>query len=154
MHPPDGWPSRAAGAHGPPAGAQRPPPDRIVFAIGPVVRRADIPVLCERLAALLRHSPAVAVACDASAVAAPDAGTVEALARLRLTAQRHGCRFRVSRAGHRLRELIALTGLTEILLVEVPLAGDASVVEVRGEPEEGEQALGVQERVERPDPTG
>ncbi|MEH1127747.1 STAS domain-containing protein [Micromonospora sp. CPCC 206061] len=91
---------------------ERPPP---VFAIGPVVDRADIPRLCARLAALVRDTGAAAVLCDVGAVSAPDAVTIEALARLRLTARRLGCDLRVLRAHRRLAQLVALTGLTDVL---------------------------------------
>jgi ABC-type transporter Mla MlaB component len=91
---------------------ERPPP---VFAIGPVVDRADIPRLWARLAALVRDTSAAAVLCDVGAVTAPDAATVEALARLRLTARRLGCDLRVLRAHPHLTDLVALTGLSDVL---------------------------------------
>jgi ABC-type transporter Mla MlaB component len=91
---------------------ERPPP---VFAIGPVVERADIPGLCAALATLVRDTSAAAVHCDVGAVVAPDAVTIEALARLRLTARRLGCDLRVLRAPRGLTNLVALTGLTDVL---------------------------------------
>jgi anti-anti-sigma regulatory factor len=91
---------------------ERPPP---VFAIGPVVDRADIPPLCARLSALVRDTSAETVLCDVGAVSAPDAVTIEALARLRLTARRLGCDLRVLSAHPRLMDLVALTGLNDVL---------------------------------------
>ncbi|MCW6009805.1 STAS domain-containing protein, partial [Micromonospora sp. CPCC 205371] len=58
---------------------------------------------------------ASAVPCDGGAVTAPDGVTIEALARLRLTARRLGCDLRVLRAHRRLAELVALTGLSDVL---------------------------------------
>lgn len=91
---------------------ERPPP---VFAIGPVVDRADIPGLCAHLAVLVRGTGAAVVLCDVGAVVTPDAATVEALARLRLIARRLGCDLRVAGAGSQLTELVALIGLTDVL---------------------------------------
>ncbi|WP_328476378.1 STAS domain-containing protein [Actinoplanes sp. NBC_00393] len=80
------------------------------FAVGAALTRADIPVLCAGLALLLRDQPAAVVECDV-AVARPDVVTVEALARLRLTARRHGSRLVLAGAGPDLLALLALLGL-------------------------------------------
>lgn len=81
------------------------------YAVGPAVTRADIPCLCAALADLLRARPVPGqVVCDAS-TARPDVITVEALARLRLTAGRHGWRFSVHGAAPELVSLFGLMGL-------------------------------------------
>jgi ABC-type transporter Mla MlaB component len=99
--------------------------------------RADIPGLCADLADRLRSAEAGGtVVCDVRAVTRPDVVTVEALARLRLTARRHGCALVVDGAGPRLRALIDLLGLTQPL----------------GEVEQREQPLGVEEVVDARDP--
>jgi hypothetical protein len=77
---------------------------------------------------------------DASALAA-DVLTVDALARIQLSAHRHGRRLRLWRASDELRELIELVGL-----------GDALGVEPRREPEQREQRVGVEEERELDDP--
>ena len=69
-----------------------------------------------------------------------DIGTVDALARLQLTARRRGWRFRLREIPLELRELIELAGLSCALGVE---AG--------GQAEEREERLGVEERVEPDD---
>lgn len=46
----------------------------------------------------------------------PDLGTVEALCALQLAARRLGCTVRVCDANERLRELIALAGLDDVLI--------------------------------------
>lgn len=94
---------------------------------GPAAR--DAAALCARLARMYDDG-AYALECDARAVTAPDLGTVEVLARLRLTA---GDRpFRVTGAGPALRALLHLVGLVELL----------------GKPEEREPPGGVQEGVQ------
>jgi ABC-type transporter Mla MlaB component len=95
-----------------------PPPDATVWAIGPVIDRADIPVLCANLVALLDVTGAPEVVCDVGRIVAPDAVTVEALARLQLTARRFGRRLTIYRASPQLRDLMAFVGLADVLRVE------------------------------------
>jgi ABC-type transporter Mla MlaB component len=136
---PPGEPDR-----GPPSGAT-------TWVLGTAVGRADVPVLRERLVAILRESRASVVVCDVGAITEPDAGTVDALARLQLTAQRLGCGIRLRRAHRRLRDLLAFTGLGEVLPVcAEPAVG--SVVEPGRQAECGEQPIDVEERVDPPDP--
>ncbi|MGW5668113.1 STAS domain-containing protein [Micromonospora sp. NPDC003776] len=114
----------------------------ISFAVGAAVARADIPVLCADLADLLRGRVPGIVDCDVAAVASPDVVTVEALARLRLTARRHGWQLIVRGAGPGLLQLVGLLGLADAL-------GEAG-----GQPEHREEAGGVQEAGDRGDPSG
>jgi hypothetical protein len=58
--------------------------------------------------------------CDVGDVAEPDADTIDALARLQLLALRVGVRFRFSSACEELRDLLALTGLADVLPCEQP----------------------------------
>lgn len=108
--------------------------------VDPGLTRADIPGLCADLADRLRLDEGGrkggTVICDVRAVTRPDVVTVEALARLRLTARRHGCTLVVDGAGHRLHALIDLLGLSQPL----------------GEPEQREQPVGVEEGVDARDP--
>ena len=91
----------------------------------------------------------VEVVCDVSGVVEPDAATIEALARLQLSALRVGRRIRIEGAASRLTELLALTGLDEVL------SGPAgSGAQPGRQPEEREQLLGVEERVDPDDPAG
>ncbi|HEY2950792.1 MAG TPA: STAS domain-containing protein [Micromonosporaceae bacterium] len=115
-----------------------------VIALGPTVDRADIPVFCGRLAVLLRDRRDAVVQCEVGTITEPDTVTLEALARLQLTARRLGGRIQVCGAQRRLREIIAFTGLGEVL----PLA------QASGQAEEREQPVGVEERVEPDDPPG
>jgi len=84
------------------------------FAVEGPIARDDLPRLCERVCALLEeHGPAIGL-CDVGGVEA-DAVTVDALARLQLAAQRHGCRIHLRRASNELRELLAFMALSDVL---------------------------------------
>jgi hypothetical protein len=114
-----------------------------VIRVAADLTRADIPGLCADLADRLRNGPVggpdsdpATVVCDVRAVARPDVVTVEALARLGLTARRHGRTLVVDGADARLRALVDLLGLTEPL----------------GQPEQREQPVGVEEVVDARDP--
>lgn len=109
---------------------------------------ADVPVLCERLRALVGASDRDVVVCDVRDLV-PDLVAVEGLARLRLTARRLGCGLRLRGASRALEQLLAFCGLCDVLPVEGELGG----IRWHGrQPEEREQPLGVEERVERCDP--
>lgn len=92
--------------------------------------------------------------CDVSALTDPDLTDLGRLARLQLTARRSGRELRLVGAGERLRELIALAGLDE----QLPLVGPDPVrpvlLQPRGQPEEREQRVGVEEAVQPDDPPG
>jgi anti-anti-sigma regulatory factor len=87
----------------------------VQFVVRVTITRADIPALCARLADLLRGRSADVVECDVGGIDRPDVVTVEALARLALTARRHGGRLVVTGAGPDLFGLFGLLGLTELL---------------------------------------
>jgi ABC-type transporter Mla MlaB component len=117
--------------------------------IGPVTRDA-IPAVCERARRLLEGCDAGPVGCDVGALAEPDAITIDALARLQLTARRLGRRVELRRSCEELEDLLELTGLREVLTGGAVVA---SAVEAWGEPEQREQALGVEEEADPRDPT-
>ena len=84
------------------------------FAIWGPIARDDLPGLCDRVCALLHeHGPGPA-RCDVTGVA-PDAVTVDALARLQVAARRLDCGVRLCNASAELRELIAFMGLRDVL---------------------------------------
>jgi ABC-type transporter Mla MlaB component len=89
-------------------------PRTIAIAVGDPIARADLPGLCKRLCALLQTSGADVVLCDVSAVRT-DAVTVDALARLRVVAGRHGCEVRLQNGSDELRDLLAFMGLSDVL---------------------------------------
>jgi anti-anti-sigma regulatory factor len=114
-----------------------------VFVVGPSACRADVPTLSEHLAAIVRDSPADIVICDVTGITRPDASTIDVLARLQLAARRQGCGMRLYGVHPRLRDLLLLTGLSDVLPVL-----SVELVEVGREAEEREDALHVQERVD------
>jgi anti-anti-sigma regulatory factor len=119
------------------------------WVIDPAIGRGDIPALCARLADRLRPSRRqdVVVVVDASGIAEPSAVTVEAIARLRLTARRFGADIRVRGAHVRLRQLLAFTGLGEV----IPVDGD-SAFDSHWEAEQRKQPLDVEEVGDCADP--
>jgi STAS domain len=84
--------------------------------------------------------PAKPIVCNVG-VLAPDVTTVDALARLRLTARRLGRELRLHGATQELEELLVFLGLDDVLRLEP-----------RGQPEEREDRLGVEEERELDDP--
>lgn len=121
-------------------------PDTAVMTLAPMTR-ADVSTACTRLRALVGASDADVVVCDVGALEA-DLVAVETLARLRLTARRLGCGLRLRGASRALEQMLAFCGLCDVLPVEegLVLRGNG------GQPEQREQALGVEERVEARDP--
>jgi len=113
---------------------------------GPV-ERADIPALCELARRLMESSGAHAVICDVGAVATPDAVTIDALARLQLTALRVGRRIGLRHASSELQELLDYFGLSGVM----PL-GAGSDVEARRQAKEREVRSRVQEERDPADP--
>jgi ABC-type transporter Mla MlaB component len=86
----------------------------VAIALHGPLRRSDLPGLAERVARLIeRCRPDVAV-CELAGVA-PDAVALDAIARLRVTAARGGCELRLRDPSRELRELLALSGLAELL---------------------------------------
>ena len=95
------------------------------FVLAGPIDRADIPELCDRFQAALQagdtdDGPRTGepVVCDVGGLAGPAAVTMEAvdaLARLALTARRLGRRLVLRGADDDLRDLIALTGLGDVL---------------------------------------
>ncbi len=119
-----------------------PSPRTIVLAVHGCAGRNEPGGLCERLRALIERSGAAVAVCDIGA-ADSDAGTIDTLARLQLTAGRLGCEIRLRHATDELLELLSFMGLTGVLRLEVG-----------GEAEEREQRFGVEEEAELDDPAG
>ncbi|AQU66861.1 STAS domain-containing protein [Streptomyces niveus] len=95
----------------------------ILLAVRGPITAADVPQLCDQLAARLRESDATDAVCDVGALGRPTAVTVNALARLQLVARRRGCRIRLSGAGPELLLLLELVGLTEVFRADEPGGG-------------------------------
>ncbi|MDX3115792.1 STAS domain-containing protein [Streptomyces scabiei] len=99
---------------------------------GPVARE-QATGLGDAVFALLADADAGVVVCDVAGIGPPGLAAVELLARLQLAARRAGGRIRLRGPDPALRALLDLVGLP---------------VEVEGEAEEGEPALGVEVEVE------
>jgi ABC-type transporter Mla MlaB component len=91
-----------------------PAPRAITFTVRGPIERADLPGLCDRVCGLFSGQRGCVAYCDVSGVA-PDAVTVDALARLQLGASRNGCRVRLRNASPELLEVVALMGLADVL---------------------------------------
>jgi ABC-type transporter Mla MlaB component len=117
-----------------------------VLVLGGPIARAEIPDLCEGVRSTLECAGRGPVDCDVGALE-PSAVTVEALARVQLTARRLGRRVRFMDAPPELRGLLGLMGLDEAL----PCG--ASGLEPCGKAEEREQARGVEEERDPGDAT-
>jgi ABC-type transporter Mla MlaB component len=124
-----------------------PEPATALLVIAGPLGQGDAARLCERLTALAEASDADVIVCDVRALA-PDACSVDALARLQLTARRLDRRIRLHRASPELDALLTFLGLSDV----VGGGGFSALVRRRlREPEEREQPRGVEERVDRDD---
>jgi anti-anti-sigma regulatory factor len=115
--------------------------------VGGAIARAEIPALCEQVHRLLASGHADRLICDVGAVALPDAVTIDALARLQLTARRLGRDIGLRHASCELRELLDLAGLSEV----IPLSA-GSRIDARRQAEQREEGRGVQEEGDPADP--
>jgi ABC-type transporter Mla MlaB component len=86
---------------------------------GPIARD-DLPGLCDSVDALLTECGEGAVVEFDVRGAAPDAVTVDVLARLQLSARRHGCVVRLQGGTPELCSLVEFMGLSEIVCVDQP----------------------------------
>jgi hypothetical protein len=107
---------------------------------------ADVPAWCERARALLARGHADLFVCLGANVAA-DVVAVDLVARLQLVGRRLGRRVVVGHGSAGLRELLTFVGLDSV----VPCEGRLFLQAGR-QAEEGEEAIGVEERRELDDP--
>ena len=85
-----------------------------VFAVHGPIAREDLPGLCDRVCRLLAENAAAEILCDVRSVA-PDAVTVDALARLQLAAHRNGRKVRLQNVSPELLELVEFMALENVL---------------------------------------
>jgi hypothetical protein len=116
-----------------------PPPPPVWVIAGPLAS-GDASQLCDQLRGVLASSRAAVVVCDVGGLEA-DIVTVDALARLQLTARRLGRRIELCSGTPELARLLAFVGLADVL-------GPGGL---RRQPEEGKQPRRVEERVDRGD---
>jgi hypothetical protein len=110
------------------------------------IGRTDIGSLCDEVRSLLQERTTGRVVFDVRAIVAPDVSTVDALARLQLTASRCGRRVHLRGARAELDALIALVGLCDVLPPEPDLP-----LEPLGDPEQREQSFGIEEEADAGD---
>lgn len=115
-------------------------PGIVVLRLSGRIAPADVRPLCERAHTLLEGGITSVVVCDVDALVEPDASAVDAVARLQLVVRRRGREMRVRGASQELRDLLALAGLLRV----VPLC-DGLLLETRGQAEQREQPLGIEE---------
>ena len=87
--------------------------EAVVTIVGPLAR-ADIAGLCDRVEQLLEMGGDDEVVCDVRDLGCPTGESVDALARVRLLVGRAGRRMRLANASQELRDLLSLSGLSEI----------------------------------------
>ncbi|MGQ0826336.1 MAG: STAS domain-containing protein [Actinomycetota bacterium] len=115
---------------------------RVMIVRGPIARDGTFE-LCERARLLLEASGDAPLTCDVRELRDPDDVTLDALARLQLTARRLGRSLELCNANAKLRDLLDLAGLRAIVPV-------SSILESIGQPEQREQ-FGIDEEVDPAD---
>lgn len=92
-------------------------PPVLTLALQGPIARDDLPGLCERVDARLTElGEGAVVECDVQG-AEPDAVTVDVLARLQLSARRHGAIVRLRGSTPELCSLVEFMGLSEVVCV-------------------------------------
>lgn len=125
----------------------RPHPGTIVLVFTGSLARPSIAGLCDHVRLLLQGCQADEVICDVGALVDPDAVTVDALARVQLTVRQLGKQVRFRQACGELRDLLSLMGLSDV----VSLCPE-SRLGPRGQAEQREQAVGIEEEADPADP--
>jgi anti-anti-sigma regulatory factor len=90
-------------------------PETVVVVLAGTLDDDMVPALVDRMCRLLDNVVATRIVCDATAVTAPDAVAVEALARLQLAARRRGLQVWLRDGEGGVLELLALAGLNEVV---------------------------------------
>ena len=121
-----------------------------VLALDGTIVREAVPDLCAQLRALLAADHATTVVLDLAGVADPDLATVEAVARLQLTAKRAGASVQLRNACAWLRAQLRFVGLDAVVPCE---EAGPSAVESGRQPEVGEQGVDGEEVVQPNDPS-
>jgi len=120
-------------------------PGTLIVTIRGVIDRAAAARLGGEAGDLLRTTGALLVVCDVGGVIQPDAATVDALCRVRLSARRLGRRLRLRHASPELLGVLDLMGLCDVI-------DEGSGLEGQGQPEQREHARGIEEERDPADP--
>jgi ABC-type transporter Mla MlaB component len=87
----------------------------VVLVVDRPMTAGSVGALCGKLRAVLQATGVDLVTCDVSGLAHPGAADVDGVARLQLTARRMGRSIRLRHESGRLRELLELFGLQEVV---------------------------------------
>jgi hypothetical protein len=117
-----------------PVPGRRAPAERRIVVVGPIDCQA-IEMLCDRLRSLIEDGCPDLVTCDVDVRVHADVATIDALARLQLTARRLGGSIRLYQPRPELADLLTLAGLREVL----PTCPESDPEDGR-QVEQGEQA--------------
>jgi ABC-type transporter Mla MlaB component len=90
-------------------------PRTLTFTLRGPITRADLPGLTNRLQRSLAAGEPDVVICDLSGSITPETETVDALARLQLTARRSGAKLTIRDASTQLQELLEFVGLNQVV---------------------------------------
>jgi anti-anti-sigma regulatory factor len=90
-------------------------PGAVLLTLRGAIAHADVLGLCAHIEELLRDDDADLVVCDVAEVTDPDCATVDALARMQLTAKRLGAELRLRGASEELHDVLALAGLCDVV---------------------------------------
>jgi len=100
------------------------PRGAIVVVVPGLLSAEAIAELCERVRAFVESRATLPVVCDVSAITAPDAASLDALARVQLVARRARTPVGLRNASAVLLDLLALAGLDDAIPAESPLERD------------------------------
>jgi ABC-type transporter Mla MlaB component len=94
------------------------PRGAIVVVVPDVLSPDAVAELCERVRAFVESRATMPVVCDVSAITAPDATSLDALARVQLVARRAGIPVGLRNAPPVLLDLLELAGLSDAIRPE------------------------------------
>jgi ABC-type transporter Mla MlaB component len=87
----------------------------VILVVAAPLHHREVPALCSRTERLLRNGDITLVTCDVAAIDTPDLASLDAVARLALTARRVGATIQFVNACPGLSELIDQAGLTDVV---------------------------------------
>jgi ABC-type transporter Mla MlaB component len=102
------------------------PRGAIVVVVPDVLSPAAVTELCERVRAFVESRATLPVVCDVSAITAPDATSLDALARVQLIARRAGIPVGLRNPPAVLLDLLEIAGLRGLIEVPAGATGGAS----------------------------
>ncbi len=99
-------------------------PGTVLLVVGGRIARGDAAPLGDQVRALLDGCGATLAICDLGMIDQPGAPTIDLLCRIRLLARRLGVRLEFRAAAPELSDVLFLTGLSGLILVQDPSGVD------------------------------